>query len=195
MATRTEARPVVQGELTGWPAWVRRVGIERIWVDALPERLAQSVMGPFTLLLRLTMGWIFIWSGIDKAVTHFSASGFLIHSTQGPLGSWFQSLGTNQAALNVINPLVIWGQILIGATLVLGLFTRAGLFWAAVMMMMFYLAQFPPATNPFMDEHLVYILLFGLLGALGAGRILGLDTVVERIPWVRRNRAVTLLLG
>ncbi|MCJ7491187.1 MAG: DoxX family protein, partial [Dehalococcoidia bacterium] len=111
------------------------------------------------------------------------------------LGDWFQSLGTNQAALDVINPLVIWGQVLIGVTLVLGLFTRAGLFWAAAMMMMFYLAVFPPANNPFMDEHLVYIVIFGLLGALGAGRILGVDAWIERIPWVKRNRVVALLLG
>jgi thiosulfate dehydrogenase [quinone] large subunit len=195
MATRSEVGEIRQRELTGWPAWARVSGIDRVWADALPERLAQSVMGPFTLLLRLTMGWIFIWSGIDKAVTNFSAAGFLVHSTQGPLGGWFQSLGANQAALNVIDPLVIWGQILIGATLVLGLFTRSGLFWGAAMVMMFYLAQFPPANNPFMDEHLVYILLFGLLGALGSGRILGVDALVERIPWVKRNRVVTLLLG
>lgn len=193
MATR--AHPMRRGESTGWPALVRRTHLDRVWLDALPESLAQSVMGPFTLLLRLTMGWIFLWSGIDKLVTDFSASGFLVNGTQGPLGDWFQSLGTNQAALDVINPLVIWGQVLIGVTLVLGLFTRAGLFWAAAMMMMFYLAQFPPANNPFMDDHLVYILLFGLLGALGAGRILGVDAWIERIPWVKRNRLVALLLG
>jgi len=193
MATR--ARPIPHKELTGWPAWVRRTHVDRVWLDALPESLAQSVMGPFTLLLRLTMGWIFLWSGIDKLVTNFSASGFLANATQGPLGGWFQDLGANQAALDIINPLVIWGQILIGATLVLGLFTRAGLFWAAAMMMLFYLAQFPPANNPFMDEHLVYVLLFGVLGALGAGRILGLDAWVERMPWVKRNRLVALVLG
>jgi thiosulfate dehydrogenase [quinone] large subunit len=141
------------------------------------------------------MGWIFIWSGFDKLFNDFSAAGFLTHSTQGPLGGWFQDLGTNQTALDVINPLVIWGQILIGITLTFGIFTRGGLFWGAVMMMTFYLAQFPPATNPFMDEHLVYIVVFALLAALGAGRIFGLDALVERLPWVRKNRVVTLLLG
>jgi thiosulfate dehydrogenase [quinone] large subunit len=171
------------------------VGIDRLWLDALPERLAQSVMGPFMLLLRLTMGWIFLWSGIDKLVTDFSASGFLLHSTQGPLTFWFHSLGGSQTALNVVNPLVIWGEILIGFTLVFGIFTRSGLFWGAVMMMLFYLAQFPPTTNPFMDEHLVYIVIFGLLGALGAGHILGVDAWIERLPWVKRHRLVTLLLG
>jgi thiosulfate dehydrogenase [quinone] large subunit len=63
------------------------------------------------------------------------------------------------------------------------------------MMLLFYLPQLPPANNPFMDEHLVYIVVFALLAALGAGRIFGLDALVERLPWVRKNRVVTLLLG
>ena len=167
----------------------------RAWFDALPDRLETVVVMPFTLLLRLTMGWIFIWSGFDKLLNDFSAAGFLTNATQGPFGGWFQDLGTNQTALDIINPLVIWGQILIGITLTFGIFTRGGLFWAAVMMLLFYLAQLPPANNPFMDEHLVYIIVFALLGALGAGRILGLDAWVERLPWVRKSRLITLVLG
>jgi hypothetical protein len=46
-----------------------------------------------------------------------------------------------------------------------------------------------------MGYHLVYILILGLLGALGAGRIIGLDAWVERIPWIKRHRVATLLLG
>ncbi len=167
----------------------------RAWFDALPDSLATAVVMPFILLLRLTMGWIFIWSGFDKLVTNFSAAGFLTNATQGPFGGWFQDLGANQTAVDIINPLVIWGQILIGITLMFGIFTRGGLFWAAVMVFLFYLAQLPPANNPFMDEHLVYIIVFALLGALGAGRIFGLDALVERLSWVRKNRLVILILG
>jgi thiosulfate dehydrogenase [quinone] large subunit len=188
----TIAHPVERIRTT---SWAQRNVVTRAWLDALPEDLAAAFLMPVTLLLRLTMGWIFIWSGFDKLLNDFSAAGFLANTAKGPFGDWFQSLGTNQAALNVINPLVIWGQILIGITITFGLFTRGGLFWGAVMMMMFYLPQFPPATNPFMDEHLVYIVVFGLLGVLGAGRILGLDALVERHPWVQKNRLVTLILG
>lgn len=175
--------------------WVQHSVFTRAWLDSLPERLAEQMIMPFTFLLRISMAWIFAWSGFDKLVTDFSAAGFLTNATSGPLGGWFQSLGTNEMALDVINPLVIWGQILIGLALALGLFTRFALFWAGVMMMMFYLAQFPPENNPFMDDHLIYIIVFILLGALGAGRILGLDALVERLPWVQKHRAATLLLG
>jgi len=196
MATRAHSvGSVPRTQVTGWVSLVKRAGIERVWTDALPETLAQSVLGPVTLLLRLTLGWIFVWAGFDKLIRGFSASAFLLHGTQGPLTFWFHSLGGSQMATNIVNPLVVWGEILIGITLIFGIFTRAGAFWGAVMMMLYYLAQFPPAQNPWLDEHLMYILLLGLLGALGAGRILGLDAWVERLPWVKRHHLVTLLLG
>jgi thiosulfate dehydrogenase [quinone] large subunit len=199
MATRNHAHPSPVGRrheaVGGWTALVSRTGIDQMWLDALPERLAATVMGPATLMLRLTMGWIFVWAGFDKLIRGFSASGFLLHGTQGPLTFWFHSLGASQTALNVVNPLVIWGEILIGVTLIFGIFTRAGLFFGAIQLMLYYLAQWPPANNPFMGYHLVYILILGLLGALGAGRILGLDPILERIPWVKRHHVVTLLLG
>ena len=144
-------------------------------------------MAPVLLLSRLTIGWIFLYAGIDKIVTHFSACGYLLRSTKGPLTFWFHGLASNPAAIHVINPLVIGGEILIGMSLVLGLFTRGGVFWGSVILMMFYLSAWPPTTNPFMGYHLIYILLLVLLGGLGAGRILGVDALVERIPWVKRK--------
>jgi thiosulfate dehydrogenase [quinone] large subunit len=154
-----------------------------------------DVILPFTLLLRLAMGWIFVWSGFDKLVTDWTSAGFLVNSTSGPLQGWFMNLGTNSAAVDVINGLVISGQILIGLTLILGVFTRFSLFWAGVMIFMFYIAQFPPASNPFLDQHIVYIVVFFLLGALGAGRILGLDALIEKLPFVRRIPGIEYLLG
>ena len=154
-----------------------------------------DVILPFTFLLRIAMGWIFVWSGFDKLLGDWTSAGFLVNATKGPLEGWFVDLGTNSAAVDVIDGLVIWGQILIGITLILGLGTRFSLFWAGAMMFMFYIAQFPPANNPFLDEHIIYIAVFLLLGALGAGRILGLDALVEKLPLVGRIRGAEYFLG
>ena len=120
MATRSDARPFGQGELAGQSARVGQAGIARTWAAAVPDVLAQSAMATVLLLSRLTMGWIFLYAGIDKIVTHFSASGYLLHSTKGPLTFWFHGLASNPAAIHVINPLVIGGEILIGLSLVWG---------------------------------------------------------------------------
>ena len=120
-----------------------------------------------------------------------------VTSKQGLIGCLMVGVAaeTSSAAVNVIDGLVIWGQILIGIALILGVVTRFSLFWAAAMMFMFYIAQFPPAHNPFLDEHIVYIGVFLLLGALAAGRIFGLDALVERLPLVRRIPGAEYLLG
>ena len=151
---------------------------------------------PFlTLAGRLLMGWIFIWSGFDKLITDFSSAGFFANASRGPLKDIFIDMGTNQTALDVIDPLVIWGQILIGFSLILGLYLRVGAFFGAVQMLMFYLPVLYPENNPFMDEHIIYIGILGLLGALGAGRIVGIDAFLEQTATVKRMPALKYLLG
>lgn len=152
-------------------------------------------VAPFILVLRLTMGWIFLWAGFDKLINGFSAEGFLLHATSGPLESWFKDLGGNTSALSVIDPLVTYSQVLMGFALFFGVFTRLTLFSAAAMMFMFYIAQFPPEHDLFVDYYIVYIVAYAMLGALGAGRILGLDSYIERLPSVRRYQRLKLLLG
>ena len=154
-----------------------------------------DIILPFTFLLRVAMGWIFVWSGFDKLLGDWTSAGFLVNGTSGPLEGWFADVGANSAAVDVIDGLVISGQILIGIALILGVVTRFTLFWAGAMIFMFYIAQFPPAQNPFLDEHIVYIGVFLLLAALGAGRILGLDALIEKVPFVRRIPGAEYLLG
>ena len=158
-------------------------------------RHVDLVIPVFALLLRLSMGFIFIWSGFDKLVTNFSASGFLVNASSGPLKDLFVRMGESQAALSVIDPLVVYGQIFIGFSLILGIFTRLGLLMGASQMLLFYLAALWPAHNPFLDEHIVYILLMALLGALGAGRILGLDALIERWAPVKKVPTLEYALG
>ncbi|MFQ6019932.1 MAG: DoxX family protein [Dehalococcoidia bacterium] len=158
-------------------------------------RHVDACIPAFALLLRLSLGFIFIWSGFDKLITDFSASGFLVNASSGPLKDLFVNMGESQVALDVVDPLVVYGQILIGFSLILGIFTRFGLLMGATQMFLFYLAELWPANNPFLDEHIVYILLMALLGALGAGRILGLDALIEKWEPMKRVPQLEYALG
>lgn len=149
----------------------------------------------FTLLLRLLMGWILLWAGFDKAINGFTAEGFLLHATSGPLHGWMMDLGASATALSVIDPLVTYSQILMGIALFFGAATRLTLVFAAIMMFLFYIAQFPPEYDLFADYYLVYIVVYLMLGAVGAGRVLGLDRYVERLPAVRDRPWMRYLLG
>jgi thiosulfate dehydrogenase [quinone] large subunit len=158
-------------------------------------RGVDAAIPALTLLLRLTFGFYFVWSGFDKLVTHFTAQGFLLHSTQGPLKDLFIDMGQSGTALNLIDPLVVYGQILIGLALIFGLFTRFALFAGIIQLSLFYVAQLWPENNPFLDQHIFYILTMGLLAALGAGRVFGLDGVIERWEPVRHVRPLQYALG
>ena len=57
---------------------------------------SDSVLPFLTLAGRLSMGWIFIWSGFDKLITDFSSEGFLVNASGGPLKDIFIDMGTNQ---------------------------------------------------------------------------------------------------
>lgn len=158
-------------------------------------RYSAAFLPLLVLLGRLTFGFYFLWSGFDKLFSDFTSTGFLVNASQGPLESVFVELGESSTAVDIIDPLVVWGQILIGAALFLGIFTRFALLMAATQMFLFYLPALWPEHNPILDEHIFYIGIFAILGALGAGRILGLDAWIEEAEFVKRNPALQWLLG
>jgi thiosulfate dehydrogenase [quinone] large subunit len=103
----------------------------------------------------------------------------------------------------LVDALNMWGLTLTGLALILGAFVRWSAFWAAVLMMLYWaaalqgglLAGLPLEHGWVIDDHVVYAsLLFGL-GAIGAGRILGLDARLERTEFVRNNPWLRYLLG
>jgi thiosulfate dehydrogenase [quinone] large subunit len=49
-------------------------------------------------------------------------------------------------------------------------------------------AVLPPATNPFMDDHLIYAAVLIVLALLGAGNTLGFGRMWTALPVVQRNR-------
>jgi thiosulfate dehydrogenase [quinone] large subunit len=149
-----------------------------------------------TFSLRLSLGWIFLWAGADKLYSELTTgklatAGYLQYATYGPLAPFFQSLAGNVA----VDVLLVWGLLLIGVALILGVFMRLAAISGAVMMLLFYASAWPPAHNPFLDDHIVYALVFGLLALAGAGRFLGLDRILENRAFVQRHPRLRTLLG
>jgi thiosulfate dehydrogenase [quinone] large subunit len=132
---------------------------------------------------------------------NWTAAGFLQNAVApaNPLHGFF----TGIAGSGIIDMLNMWGLTLTGVALILGAFVRWSAFWAAVMMVFYWLAALqgglmaglPLEHGWVVDDHIVYaVLLFGL-GAFGSGRILGVDKYLENTDWVRKNRWVRYLLG
>ena len=157
---------------------------------------SETWIGYALLSLRLVMGWTLFYAGITKVLDpNWSAQGFLLHGI--PDGNPFMGLWTTLGNewVWLLTPLNAWGLTLCGAAIILGAFLRWSAFWAAVMMVFYWLAAFPLENAFLIDDHVVYALLFFGLGAFGAGRILGLDAYIEQTSLVENNRWLRLFMG
>lgn len=157
-------------------------------------------------LLRIVVGVIFFWAGLEKAVgaSNWTAAGFLKNATGGSLSWPFVSgtpaegtvynpthqlwvdLAGNSGAMTAINFLVVFGELAIGVGLILGLLTRFSAIMGALMMFLFFLAAWD-FENGVVNQHLTYMVVCLAIAGLGAGKYFGLDDMVARMGFARNN--------
>ena len=170
---------------------------------------SETWIGYSMVALRVVMGWVLLQGGLTKLVTYldsnpdnnWTAAGYLANAI--PPGNPFVGVFGAMAGSPLIDLLNMWGLTLTGLALILGVLVRWSAFWGAIMMLFYWaaalegglLAGLPLAHGWVIDDHIVYAaLLFGL-GAIGAGRILGLDARLEEMEFVQKNRWLRYLLG
>ena len=93
------------------------------------------------VVLRVAIGWHFLYEGLTKAMNpDWSSLGYLMDS-KGLFQGMFHSLAANPALLNAMDFLNVWGLILIGAGLILGLFTRVAVIAGMALLGFYYLSH------------------------------------------------------
>jgi len=129
------------------------------------------------------MGYAFLYAGWSKIVASepFDAQGYLLGAVPGtsPLVGLYTAMGQTPWFVEFVNVAVPWGQILIGLGLLVGGVTRLAAFWGAFMMVLFYFGNWE-VEHGLINGDFAYMLVFLAVAAFGAGRILGLDAIVER---------------
>jgi len=97
-------------------------------------------------LLRIAIGWHFLYEGLVKLLNpNWSSAPFLFESTW-IFSGFFKSLAANPNLLSIVDFLNIWGLILIGTGLFLGLLTRPAAISGAILLFFYFIAQ-PPFTG------------------------------------------------
>jgi thiosulfate dehydrogenase [quinone] large subunit len=165
------------------------------------------------VLMRTLVGWHFAYEGLYKLVLPgwtrggqplhaWTAAGYL-QQAGGPLAPWFQWLG-QPPALQWVDVLVPVGLVLIGLSLLLGLFTQAGCWSALVMLTLFYLSALPvygihqagtEGAYLLVDKTLVEAAAVLVLIAFRTGEIAGLDVMLARRTKARRARRAVPVEG
>ena len=94
-------------------------------------------------LLRIAVGWHFLYEGISKLfIPGWSSENFLINST-GPISVLFQNLASSPSLLKIVDTLNIYGLILIGIGLFVGLWVRYASI-AGIALLILYYFVYPP---------------------------------------------------
>src|SRR4030042_2280519 len=95
------------------------------------------------IILRIIIGWHLLYEGIDKLMDPgWSAENFLTN-TRGLLSGIFHAMASDPTVLDVVNFLNVWGLVLIGSGLFLGIFARTAVY-AGILMLFFYYIAYPP---------------------------------------------------
>lgn len=136
-------------------------------------------------ILRVLIGWHLLYEGVVKLWNPgWSAGGYLMDS-QGFFAEYFYKLAANPGLLEVVDFLNVWGLILVGLALILGVFTRLALWGGIVLLALYYLSHPPiigvkyalPSEGSYLwvNKNLIEIFAMAVLLVFPASRAIGFD--------------------
>lgn len=161
------------------------------------------------IFLRLSLGLIMLWAFFDKlfglgfdtcrdvktgAVQYLCdkawlyggspTTGFLKFGVHGPFAEIFHKM----AGSVLIDWLFMLGLLFVGLALVLGILNKLAGYIGALMMLLMYLALLPPQHHPFLDEHIIYLIIFLGLAQRPLDQCCGLGKWWANTKLVEKNK-------
>jgi thiosulfate dehydrogenase (quinone) large subunit len=145
------------------------------------------------IVLRTLVGWHFLYEGYYKAILpawsrdgsrlgRWSSASYLRAAT-GPFESAFHRLA-DAAWLDKVDLLIMAGLMLVGLSLLLGLFTQAGCVGAILLLTLFYFSNMPltgvsqagaEGAYLIVNKNLIEAAAVLVVGSFRTGQIAGLD--------------------
>ncbi|MEV8633969.1 hypothetical protein AB0395_20145 [Streptosporangium sp. NPDC051023] len=164
------------------------------------QRATTGPAGYAWAVARIALGWVFLWAFLDKTFGLGFATpagkawisggspttGFLKGTAGNSLGGLFSGL----AGQAWVDWLFMLGLLGVGAALVLGAGLRVAAVAGTLLLVLMWAAELPLATNPFVDDHLIYAIVLVGLALANAGETLGIGAWWGRTPLVRAYPAL-----
>jgi thiosulfate dehydrogenase (quinone) large subunit len=153
-----------------------------------PSRNYSNAQLSLLVVLRLVIGWHFLYEGISKIINpNWSSIGFLLDS-KGLFAGMFQSMAGNPDLVNAIDFLNVWGLTAIGLGLITGLFTQVATLAGMVLLAIYYVSH-PPLINTeyaipnegsylFVNKNLIEFFALWVLYLFPSGSHIGLDRLI-----------------
>ena len=163
------------------------------------NNLAGRPAGILLMLLRIGIGWHFLYEGISKALSPGWTAGGYLDASRWILGDLFQWIAANPSVLRAVDVVNIGAQIGIGLFLILGAFTRVASVAGIAFLLLYYVANPPLVGYEFgsqrdgsylvVDLRLIEALGLAVLAALPVAALYGLDR------WYSRRAAAKAARG
>lgn len=137
------------------------------------------------VVLRLATGWHFFYEGMVKVLNPDWTSKAYLLDSGGFLKTMFEWMALNDSVLPVVDFLNAWGLTLIGLSLLLGIFCRAGALAGMLLLLFYYLSHpafpgieylFPTDGSYFViNKTLVELFALFVIFAFPTAHIIGLE--------------------
>ncbi len=144
----------------------------------------------FVVALRVVVGWHFLYEGLSKLFTPgWSSAEFLYLSNWwfAPFYHWIAETPTVLAIADFFN---VWGLILIGLALFIGLFERIAVVSGVVLLTMYYFANPPFVGNDFgvitegnyliVNKNMIEVFALLIFWVLPTSKYIGIDKFIFR---------------
>ncbi|WP_238120926.1 MULTISPECIES: DoxX family protein [unclassified Xanthobacter] len=149
----------------------------------MTAQMHQTVLQKSLLLaMRLLVGWLFLRAGLRQLFSGEWTAANLLGGAQN-LKFVFDFM-MQPPLLNIIDTIVPLVHLVLALSFILGIFVSLAGAVGATLMMLYFLpvVQFswspPPAIT---NEHIVYALIMLYLASVDAGRVWGLQTVIDKL--------------
>lgn len=103
-------------------------------------------------LLRVLIGWHFLYEGLIKFYTPGWTAKAYLQNTTGPFAPLFKSMTESETVLRCVDLMNEWGLILLGLGLFLGICSRYCKIFGIVLLLFYYLA-YPPFASLGVNVH------------------------------------------
>ncbi len=158
-----------------------------------------NVQMSLLVVLRLFIGWHFLFEGVIKLFNPNWTAGVFLAKSKWLFADVFHSIANNPTVLTLVDQLNIWGLILIGLGLFFGLFTRVAAISGIVLLALYYVANPPllgfsngmPTEGSYLliDKNLIEIAALLVLAIFPTGRFFGFDGLIAASRNNKQNTA------
>lgn len=139
----------------------------------------------FLLLLRFVIGWHVLYEGISKVMNPQWTSVNYLQDSQGVLLGFSNWILSNSSILSLVDLFNMWGLVIIGLCLILGLFFKPAAIVGSFLIFIYYLSA-PPlvgyeyslpsfGSNLIINMTLIEAIAIFVLALFPTSKVFGLD--------------------